>query len=82
MVHNQLTQYYEPPLEEGLKLLKNKFEKGNLTNGTTLTGRLHFQMETTKIGAMDTLRGLIVLKWYDPDYYQEIISKEMTISRG
>lgn len=77
------SQYpYEPALEEGLELLKNKFEKGYLTKGPTLTGRLHFQMETTRIGAMNTLRGLIVLKWYDPDYYQEIISKEIAISHG
>ncbi|HSJ37681.1 MAG TPA: hypothetical protein VK945_05650 [Planococcus sp. (in: firmicutes)] len=73
---------YEPALEEGLNSLKKKFEKGYLTKGPTLTGRLHFKMETTKIGAMNTLRGLRVLKHYDPDYYHEIISKDIAVSQG
>ncbi|WP_422122467.1 hypothetical protein DHX103_11740 [Planococcus sp. X10-3] len=73
---------YEPALEEGLNLLRKKFEKGYLNKGPTHSGRLHFKMETNKIGAMNTLRGLIVLKYYAPDYYNEIISKEIAVSQG
>ncbi|TAA73075.1 prenyltransferase/squalene oxidase repeat-containing protein [Planococcus salinarum] len=71
---------YVPALEEGLNLLKKKFEKGYLSRGPTLTGRLHFHMETTRIGTMNTLRGLMVLKHYAPDYYNEIISKDIAVS--
>lgn len=73
---------YEPALKEGLELLKKKFERGYLIKGPTLTGRIHFHMETTRIGAMNTLRGLIVLKYYDPDYYNEIIRKDIPLSLG
>lgn len=70
---------YEPALKEGLELLKKKFERGFLTKGPTYSGRIHFPIDTTRIGAMNTLRGLIVLKHYDPDFFHELISKEITI---
>lgn len=73
---------YVPAMEEGLNLLKKKFEKGYLNKGPTLTGRHHFQMETTRIGAMNTLRGLIVLKHYDRDYYEDTISREIAVPMG
>lgn len=71
---------YESSFAEGLALLKKKFERGYLTKGTTYTGRLHFQMETTKIGTMNTLRGLRVLKRYDEEFYHEVIRRELTIT--
>ncbi|MGM0899100.1 MAG: hypothetical protein ACQEV0_14430 [Bacillota bacterium] len=70
---------YVAPLNEALEILKKKFEKGYLTRGPQHTGRVHFRMETTKVGAMNTLRGLMVLKHYDLDCYEEIISKEIAI---
>lgn len=70
---------YEPAFDEGLDLLKKKFDKGYLTRGSQYTGRVHFQLETTKIGTMNTLRGLLVLKHFDLEYYNEIINKEIDI---
>ena len=70
---------YEPELNEGLELLKKKFKKGYLTKGTTYTGRLHFHMEHGKAGAMNTLRGLMVLKHFDEGFYNEIIRKEVNV---
>lgn len=66
-----------PELQEGLDLLKKKFNRGYLLKGPTYSGRLHFKMETGKIGIMNTLRGLIVLKAFDPDEYNQIINLEM-----
>jgi hypothetical protein len=54
--------------------LKNKFKKGYLLKGPTYTGKHHFKMETGKIGTMNTLRGLIVFKKYDPEEYNRIIN--------
>lgn len=68
---------YEPSFSEGLALLKKKFERGYLSKGPTYSGRLHFQMETTKIGTMNTLRGLRVLKRYDADFFNEVIRREL-----
>lgn len=73
---------YEPALEDGLKLLKKKFRNGYLTKGPTHSGRLHFKMETNRIGAMNTLRGLMVLKQYDRKFYDEIIARENASLQG
>lgn len=71
---------YEPSLEDGLNILKKKIERGYLTKGTTYPGKIHFPLNNTKIGAMNTLRGLFILKYYDVDFYYEIISKEIHLS--
>lgn len=68
-----------PELKEGLKLIKEKFKRGYLTKGQTYTGKLHFKMETDKIGAMNTLRGLIVLKAFEPEEYNRIIIRELSL---
>jgi hypothetical protein len=65
-----------PELSEGLSLLKNKFKKGYLHKGPTYTGKHHFKMETGKIGTMNTLRGLMVLRTFEPDEYYRIINME------
>ncbi len=79
LVYFASIQYpYDVRMEEALSLLKNKIDKGYLTKGTTYTGRHHFKMEQQKIGSMNTFRGLYVLKFYDKDYYQTLIKKEIT----
>lgn len=70
---------YDPALKEGLGILREKFTKGYLTRGSQYSGRVHFHMETNKIGAMNTLRGLMVLKHYDFDVYMAVLSKEIAI---
>lgn len=67
---------HDPAMDEGLALLKKKFEKGYLTKGPDHSGRLHFKMETKRVGAMNTLRGLMVLKHYDRTFYEDIVTKE------
>lgn len=70
---------YDPRMEEGLEILKKKIKKGFLTKGSTYSGRIHFQMETSKIGSMNSLRGLLVLKQYDYAYFNILISQELSI---
>ena len=53
--------------------------KAYLTKGATYTGRLHFTMETTRIGRMNTLRGLLVLKHYDREYYDRLIAMDIPL---
>jgi hypothetical protein len=64
-------------MEEALALLKEKFQKGYLGKGSTYTGRLHFVLEKTKIGRMNSFRGLYVLKHYDHESYDKLIHKEL-----
>jgi len=66
---------YEVRLEEALALLKEKMKKGYLGKGTTYSGLLHFKMETGKIGAMNTLNALRVLKFYAHEYYEAVIKE-------
>ncbi len=66
-----------PELSAALSLLNKKFKRGYLLKGPTYTGLHHFKMETGKFGAMNTLRGLMVLKAFEPEHYDEIISMEM-----
>lgn len=66
-----------PELNDGLELLKKKFHRGYLLKGPTYSGKLHFKMERSKYGTMNTLRGLIVLRKYDSDEYYRIINMEL-----
>jgi hypothetical protein len=66
-------------MEEGIAILKKKFDKGYLTKGSTYSGPIHFKMETSKIGSMNSLRGLIVLKHYDYEYFSNLIRKEISV---
>jgi hypothetical protein len=66
-----------PSMKEALDLLKSKFHRGYLTKGTTHSGRLHFKLEETYAGRMNTFRGLKVIKFYDPDLYQQLITTEI-----
>jgi hypothetical protein len=68
---------YDPRMAEALDLLKARLYKGYLGRGSAHGGRLHFKMETGKLGSMNTLRGLRVLKTYDPETYRKVISMEM-----
>lgn len=64
-------------MEEALALLKDKISKGTLGKGTTYSGLLHFPMETSRYGRMNTLRGLKVLKTYDPPMFRILLDKEV-----
>lgn len=68
-----------PEMNDGLTLLKEKFNRGYLSKGPTFTGKHHFKMETGKIGTMNTLRGLIVLKTFEPDEYNRIIRRDLLL---
>lgn len=69
---------FDPRMEEGLLLLKKRFNKGKLPKGPVIEGRLHFQLEGEDVSRMNTYRGLLVLKEYDPELYINILNKEMT----
>ncbi len=66
---------YDKRMDEAMELLSSKFRRGYLLRGAAYPGREHFRYETTRAGAMNTLRGLIVLKAYDPDLYRTLLRK-------
>lgn len=69
---------YHPNMKEAFDLLQKKFERGYLTKGATHSGRLHFKLEDTYAGRMNTLRGLKVMKCYQPEGYQHLITATIT----
>lgn len=68
---------FDPRMSEALKLVKVRFAKGYLGRGSTYSGRLHLKMVTGRLGAMNTLRGLRVLKEYAPETYEQAMSREL-----
>jgi hypothetical protein len=64
---------YESSLRPALDLLKGMFKKGYLGKGLSYKGKLHFKLDSKNLSAMNTLRGLIILKHFDNPFYNEII---------
>lgn len=63
---------YDSRMEEGLTLLKSKFKRGTLPKGSSYQGLIHFELDNQDVKRMNTLNGLIVLKYYDDKLYQKI----------
>ena len=64
---------------EALELLKAQFKRGYLLRGSSYSGLLHFKMETGKIGNMNTLRGLRVLKQYEPELFEKLLHQPLRL---
>lgn len=62
---------YDPRMDEGMDILRQKFGRGYLMKGSTYAGKIHFPMESSGAGAMNTLRGLRVLRAYDEPLFRE-----------
>ena len=62
-----------------MDLLRSRFRKGYLPRGSTYSGLLHFRMETGRMGAMNTLRGLRVLRQYDPGLCEQLLRQPLTL---
>ncbi|MDD2493529.1 MAG: hypothetical protein PHY83_06295 [Bacilli bacterium] len=58
-----------------LDLLVSRLVKGKLTRGPRLSGLIHFPIEQERFGRFNTLRAYIVLKWYKPELYHELMNQ-------
>lgn len=68
---------YDPRMKEALQLLKDRFRHGKLPKGPMIAGRIHFPLESEDVIRMNTYRGLVVLKEYDQEFYQNILKTEI-----
>lgn len=66
---------YHPKMEPALQLLIHHLKKGRLSKGTTLSGRIHFPLESSYEGRFNTLRAYEVLKVYRPERYQACLNQ-------
>lgn len=64
---------YDPRMQEAIDRLKVAFAKGPLPKGGIHTGIQHFKVDVNVYRAMNTLRGLRILKAYDLATYQTLI---------
>jgi hypothetical protein len=70
---------YDPRMQEAIDLIIKGMRKGFIGKGSQYSGKLHFTLETTKAGRFNTLRALIILKAYAPEYYMDFINNESRI---
>ncbi len=63
-------------MQETLDYLKGEIEKGYLDKNPSYPNLKHFLLERGTPGRFNTLRALIILKEYQPQFYQNIILKE------
>ena len=64
-------------MDQALQILKQSLQKGLLPRGKTFTGKTHFKLKTEDIIKINTIRGLCILKVYDPKMYLELIQKNI-----
>lgn len=68
---------YDKRMQEAIDRLKEALEKGPLPKGGVHTGLQHFKVDVEVYRAMNTLRGLRILKAYDLPAYHKLIHKEI-----
>ena len=69
---------YHSDMQPALDVLSAHMKNGRLTRGTTISGRIHFPLETEKYGRFNTLRAYIVMKQYAPKQLTEALSTTIT----
>lgn len=72
----------DPRMNEAMDLLKDQFRRGYLLRGSAYSGLVHFPMETGRIGMMNTLRGLRVLRQYDPQLCARLLEQPLPAAVG
>lgn len=70
---------YDARMQEAIDLVIKGMQKGFISKGSQYSGKLHFQLETSKAGRFNTLRALKILKAYAPDVYMDLILNESRI---
>ena len=73
---------FDPRMTEAMDLLKDQFSRGYLLRGSAYSGLVHFPMETGRIGMMNTLRGLRVLRQYDPQLCARLLEQPLPAAVG
>ena len=73
---------FDPRMNEALDLLKDQFRRGYLLRGSAYSGLVHFPMETGRMGLMNTLRCLRVLRQYDPQLCARLLEQPLPAAVG
>ena len=64
---------YDSRMQDALNLVKAALKKGYINRGKSYSGKIHFPLESGTKGRFNTYRGLLILKNYDEEAYQEVI---------
>ena len=68
---------FDERMSEALDILKKQFKNTLLPKGGVFSGPIHFDLGLDVYRKMNTIRGLSILKVYDPNLYQEMINREI-----
>lgn len=74
----QMGYSYDNRMQESLNLVNDALKKGYINRGKSYSGKIHFPLESGTKGRFNTYRGLLILKHYDNEAYQEIIQSDFT----
>ncbi len=66
---------YDPRMDEAMERLKAALQKGPLPKGSPHGGMLHFKNDVSVYRAINTCRGLRIIKAYDPKTYIALLEK-------
>jgi len=72
----QIGYPYDNRMQNALNLVKAALKKGYINRGKSYSGKIHFPLESGIKGRFNTYRGLLILKHYDNDAYQEVIQAD------
>lgn len=67
---------YDSRMQGALNLVKAALKKGYISRGKSYSGKIHFPLESGTKGRFNTYRGLLILKHYDNETYQDVIQAD------
>ena len=69
-------------ISPALTLLESKMQRGKLTKGSMIPGKVHFPLEAGTYGRFNTLRAFIVWKFYRPALFQHYLTCDYSIKKS
>jgi len=74
----QVTKHlYDDRMEEAFAIIDQQFKKGYIGIGSTYSGLNYFKLESNRAGRFNTLRALKILKFYQPNKYNDYLNKDI-----
>lgn len=70
---------HDERMNEALDLIKSNINTHPMPKGNPISGLTHFKLETTRYSRFNTYRACLILKKYEPTYYQEVLLRDYII---
>lgn len=70
---------YDNRMQDAINILKTTLKKGYINRGKSYSGKIYFPLESGTKGRFNTYRGLLILKHYDNEFYQQVVRADSII---